>query len=279
MMSKTLSLMLCALGVSIPAPWGFSTDRSSLTRSFDTTSATTNAPIVVTATFTNGSGLASRGFFYSEQIPSGLFVTALDLRLNGQSVTNYTFASATDSDVYPGLRPYRWVLEHPTGFTETNPVPANATVLIRYSITSPVVGSFSLQQFSWAGYDPTHTNASFGYSEISDAQSVSFVAPSPWPDATDLGGGWKRSSWFGDFNVTYYPWIYHAQHGWMYTFGTDPTSIWLWTTDLGFLWTGSGVYSWLWSDTKHTWLYYVKGSHSPRYFFNWNTQTWEAHNP
>jgi hypothetical protein len=101
----------------------------------------------------------------------------------------------------------------------------------------------------------------------------------PWPDATDLGGGWMRSSWFGDFNVANYPWIYHAQHGWMYTFGADPTSIWLWTQDMGFVWTGSGVYPWLWRNQDSTWLYYVKGSQPPRQFFNWNKQQWESRNP
>jgi len=103
--------------------------------------------------------------------------------------------------------------------------------------------------------------------------------PTPWPDATNLGGGNWSSSWFGDFNVTFYPWIYHAQHGSMYTFGSDPASIWLWTTDMGFVWTGSGVYPWLWRNQDGTWIYYAKGSQSPRWFFNWNTQTWESHNP
>jgi regulation of enolase protein 1 (concanavalin A-like superfamily) len=179
MLQKTLSLMLCASGLSISAALGFSTDPSSLARNFNTTSATTNAPIVVTSTFTNGGGVALRGFCYTEQIPSGLNVTTLGLSLNGQSVANYTFEFGLDSDVYPGCTPYRWVLELPTGFTENNPVPPNATVQIQYSITSPAVGSFNLQQFSWAGYNPANTNASFGYSESSDAQSVSFNAGSP----------------------------------------------------------------------------------------------------
>jgi hypothetical protein len=101
----------------------------------------------------------------------------------------------------------------------------------------------------------------------------------PWPDATDLGNGWEESSWFGTFNVTDYPWIYHQQHGWMYAYGTDPASIWLWTPDLGFLWTGSGVYPWLWSNTQQTWLYYSVGTSNPRYFYNWNAQKWVAVNP
>src|SRR3990172_2947703 len=107
MMQKTISLILCASGLSISAALGFSTDPSSLGRNFNTVSATTNAPIVVTATFTNGGGLASRGFYYAEQIPSGLNVMAISLRLNGQSVTNYTFESGLDSEVYPGCTTYR----------------------------------------------------------------------------------------------------------------------------------------------------------------------------
>src|ERR1035437_6245868 len=168
MHQKTLSLMLCASGLSISAALGFSTDPSSLARNCGTTAATTNAPIVVTATFTNGAGLALRGFCFSEQIPSGLNVTMLGFTLNGQSVANYTFESGLDSDVYPGCTPYRWGLELPPGFSENNPVPVNASVQVQYSISSPAVGSFNLQQFSWAGYDPVSTNASFGYSESSD---------------------------------------------------------------------------------------------------------------
>jgi subtilisin family serine protease len=110
-------------------------------------------------------------------------------------------------------------------------------------------------------------------------QASSPTPTSPWPDASNQGGGWKRSSWFGDFNDTYYPWIYHAQHGWMYVFGTNPSSIWLWTTDMGFLWTGNTVYPWLWRDKDSTWVYYLMGSQSPRWFFDWKTQKWESHNP
>jgi Fibronectin type III domain len=118
------------------------------------------------------------------------------------------------------------------------------------------------------------------YKAILASAYVAPVAPTtPWPDATNLGNGWEESSWFGTFNVTDYPWIYHQQHGWMYVYGTDPASIWLWTSDMGFLWTGSGVYPWLWSDTQQTWLYYSVGSSNPRYFYNWNTQKWVAVNP
>jgi hypothetical protein len=112
---------------------------------------------------------------------------------------------------------------------------------------------------------------------VFDGNNISL--PSPWDAATDMGGGWKNSSWFGTFNVSYYPWIYHKQHGWMYVYGSDSSSIWLWTSDMGFLWTGSGVYPWLWSNTQQTWLYYSVGSSNPRYFYNWKSQKWVAVNP
>ncbi len=179
MIQKSILLFLCASGLSISAALGFSTDPSATVRNFNSTSTVTNSLIVVTATFTNGGGLAVRGFCYAEQIPSGLNVTALSLRLNGLSVTNYTFESGLDGDVYPGCTPYRWVLERPPGFTENQPVSANVTVQIQYSITSPVAGSFNLQQFSRAGYNAANTNASFGHSESNNAQSVSFTVTSP----------------------------------------------------------------------------------------------------
>jgi len=115
---------------------------------------------------------------------------------------------------------------------------------------------------------------------VFDGTHISLPSSSSWWDAaTDLGSGWRNSSWFGIFNVTYYPWIYHKQHGWMYVYGNDPTSMWLWTSDMGFLWTGSGTYPWLWSDTQQTWLYYSAGTSAPRYFYNSKTQKWVTVNP
>jgi len=139
-----------------------------------------------------------------------------------------------------------------------------------------VDGSLSTNPYAISG---TWSSAN-GSGSFTLIRTHSLTGPTtPWPDATDLGSGWKHSSWFGTFNETYYPWIWHQQHGWMYAFGTDPGSIWLWTPDLGFLWTGSGVYPWLWSNTQQTWLYYSVGSSNPRYFYNWNSQKWVAVNP
>jgi len=102
------------------------------------------------------------------------------------------------------------------------------------------------------------------------------VMSSLWGGAADLGGGWKWLSWFGYFSTTYDPWIYHLQHGWMYSVGTDPSSIWFWTSDMGWLWTGSTTYPYLYRSSDGAWLYYLKDSSSPRWFYNYKTSLWES---
>jgi uncharacterized repeat protein (TIGR01451 family) len=175
MTQRAITSALCAAVLSLPGAFGFQSDNSSLTRSFNKTVALTNSQIVVTVNFTNGGTAASRGFYYADQVPSGLAVSTLSLMLNGKAVTNYLFESGQDGDVYAGCTPYRWVLEQPTNFTEANPIPPQAPVQIIYAITSSVSNIFSLQQFNWVGFDATETNASFGYSENTDQQSVIFT--------------------------------------------------------------------------------------------------------
>ncbi len=205
----------------------------------------------------------------------GLAGWALTFALPGQAATTNVYVENFDFNP-PAVAikvhdQVHWIWS--SGFHNSTSDPGDTTMWSSGDMSAPG-GSFTFA-FPNAGTFPyTCTIHSFHGSVKVEAGNTT-----PWPDATDLGGGERRSSWFGDFNVTYYPWIYHAQHGWMYVFGTDPASIWLWTTDMGFLWTGSGVYPWLWRNQDHTWLYYVKGSHSPRFFFNWNTQQWEMHNP
>ena len=60
----------------------------------------------------------------------------------------------------------------------------------------------------------------------------------------------------------------------MYSAGTTPGSIWFWTLDMGWLWTGSTTYPCLYLTSDAAWLYYLKDS-SPRWFYNYKTGSWE----
>jgi uncharacterized repeat protein (TIGR01451 family) len=150
-----------------------------LARTFDKTVAVTNSRILVTATLTNTSSDALRGFFYFDEIPTGLTVTNISVTLGGLALTNFSFESGLDGDVYAGCTPWRLWLETPTNFAEANPVPPQSAVQILFSISCASTGVFSLQQFGFAACKPDKTNALYGYSGTGDQQTVSFAANSP----------------------------------------------------------------------------------------------------
>ncbi|MFC1453119.1 hypothetical protein ACFLSJ_07250 [Verrucomicrobiota bacterium] len=98
-----------------------------------------------------------------------------------------------------------------------------------------------------------------------------------WADATDLGDGWRYSAWLGYFNTDSGLWIYHTEHGWMYTAGASSTSIWFYTPDMEWLWSGENTYPYLYRHSDQSWLWYMEGTTGPRQFANLNTGLWEQH--
>jgi hypothetical protein len=181
MSGRVVALASCWYGLLSSAAFAFSVDGSYVTRAFSQQVVLTNSSIQVTATFTNLGTNLLRGFSYLEQIPSTLSVTTLSVSLGGRSVTNFTFESGQDGDVYAGSTPRRWVLETPPNFAEANPLPPQAGVQIIYSLVCSSAGTFALQNFSWAGGSPGATNAAFGYSESSDLRVVKFIATTNSP--------------------------------------------------------------------------------------------------
>jgi uncharacterized repeat protein (TIGR01451 family) len=204
MRRKTAILALCFAGIFPLVAGGFSSDTSSLTRTFSKTVALTNSPVHVTVTFTNGCTNALRGFLYSEQLPSGLTVSTTSAKVNGQSVTNFVFESGQEGDVYAGYTPWRWCLETPTNFPEAHPLPAQATLQINYTVSSPTKGVFPWPQFVWAGYGSGGTNTSFGCSGSLDQHTVTFLTTTNRPR---LSATWDTSGcmlWLhGDAGATY----------------------------------------------------------------------------
>lgn len=94
-----------------------------------------------------------------------------------------------------------------------------------------------------------------------------------YDDAIDMGGGIKYT-WQGFITDFAYPWIYHFEHGWLYSAGNSPGDVWFWEDGRDWSWTGKGIYPWLYHSTKG-WLYYDEGSSQPRYFYRADTNTWE----
>ena len=63
----------------------------------------------------------------------------------------------------------------------------------------------------------------------------------------------------------------------MCSVGTSPSSIWLYSLDMGWLWTGSTTYPYLYRNNDNAWLYYLPDSASPRWFYNYKTSSRETH--
>jgi hypothetical protein len=156
----------------------------------------------------------------------------------------------------------------------TNPAASGSDVLV-FSATDWVVpGDGSTLIF---GSEITQLN-----SESTPDFSFNSASEEPpnanwYSEAVDLGSGWRWLNWLGSFNVSNDPWIYHAQHGWLYPFADGPESVYFWDNEMGaFLWTSEMVYPSLYRFSDGQWLFYQKGSSNPRWFVNLITGEWEA---
>ena len=63
--------------------------------------------------------------------------------------------------------------------------------------------------------------------------------------------GWYLSDWFGYYNTTYAPWIYHAEHGWLYR---DPPS--------------TNAESYFYDDVMSAWWYTTETDYPSLYLFD-----------
>jgi hypothetical protein len=180
---RWLSTPALCLAALVPlAAFGFSSDPDSrIAISLDSKVSLTNAPIRITATFTNGGINTLRGFFFAHEIPTGLSVATIGISLNGRAVTNYTLEAGYDGDVLPGYTPWRWRIETPTNFSELNPVPSAMAAQIVFAINSSSPGAYNLPAFSWAANRQGSTNAAFGCSETADERLFKFVGSTNLP--------------------------------------------------------------------------------------------------
>jgi hypothetical protein len=128
---------------------------------------------------------------------------------------------------------------------------------------------------SYPGYPVAHGHVFYSHLNRFALATVSDL----WADAVDAGGGWKYLPWFGYFSDRWERWIYHLQHGWLYPLGASDASLWLYPfpdNGLGWHWTSRAIYPWIYSYEGGTWMYYLRDSVGPRWFFNWSTQQWQT---
>jgi hypothetical protein len=249
------SCCLALMGAKVAL--AFSSDGSTLTRVLSRNTSLTNFPIVLTATFTNNTTNTLHGFYYTEQIPSGLSVQTLSVKVNGQSVSNYINETGEFGDVFSGVTPVRWILERPIHFSESNAISPNGTVQIAYSLNSTSTGTFDLQDFSWvamanssAGTNSTPTNipgaglaALFPANEQTGNVLSNIVSGFGFSDSTTLSNPDWGSNYvhfqgpgsFAEFNIGASISNQMTVAGWFnfqpYS-AADDSCIWIWSPDI-----------------------------------------------
>jgi hypothetical protein len=103
------------------------------------------------------------------------------------------------------------------------------------------------------------------------------VQEGPATDIPGTGSGWRSLGWLGGFYDAGNGWFFHVQHGWLYCRGDSMENLWFYSLDMGWLWSSVLVYPWFYRQDAECWLFYVRDTTQPRWFFNWCSQQWEAH--
>jgi len=104
--------------------------------------------------------------------------------------------------------------------------------------------------------------------------------PDPLIGGTPVDGlpAWFFSEWFGFYNTDLAPWLFHAEHGFIYRF-PDSTNDSMFVYDhamTAWSWTNESTYPYLFRFSDGVWLWYQEGSKGPRWFNILSTGEWES---
>ena len=115
--------------------------------------------------------------------------------------------------------------------------------------------------------DPTETEKidnSGSESDEKDNGTKTDASPAALGQFVDLGHGWYRSSWLGDYWDGNASWIYHLQLGWLYHYKNESASShWLYSPGLGWLWTKESIGRYMYSYSRRGWFALRGASGSP----------------
>jgi hypothetical protein len=120
------------------------------------------------------------------------------------------------------------------------------------------------------GSDENQTTGTSGQTEDSSESGDSGLVEL----ASDLGLGWKQSTWFGSFYADSQPWLYHTSLGWIYL-SESGANTWIYEETLGWLWTDSSSYPHLYRfiGDSGNWIYLDTSSDRGR-IYDYGTPSW-----
>jgi hypothetical protein len=90
------------------------------------------------------------------------------------------------------------------------------------------------------------------------------------------GTDWRLSDWMGYVYDPGFPWIYHSEHGYSYVSASRDDAVWIYDGSLGWYYTSSLYYPWLFHWGSSQWLYFQTGSLYPDRWFQTPAGGWVA---
>jgi len=97
-----------------------------------------------------------------------------------------------------------------------------------------------------------------------------------WQESEQLGdnlSNWKKEYWFGNFMDQYFPWVYHEHLEWIYLAGVSQSRFWFFNDNLGWAWTGSAYFPYLYSAREKNWIYFDKAN---SLYYSYATHAWKS---
>jgi hypothetical protein len=90
-------------------------------------------------------------------------------------------------------------------------------------------------------------------------------------DSEDVNSGWKKSPWLGYFYAPLGDWIFHNKLQWLFVGQDTNDSNWFFSERIGWLWTSSGNFPYMWVNNANEWIYFDS---NPKKVFSYQSNTW-----
>jgi endonuclease I len=88
------------------------------------------------------------------------------------------------------------------------------------------------------------------------------------------GSAYKESSWMGYVIDDDWPWVYSYEHRWLLMAANRDDNVWFLDASLGWLYTQSEIYPYIYSLNSGNWLYFQEGSVAPERWFYSDATGW-----
>jgi hypothetical protein len=85
-------------------------------------------------------------------------------------------------------------------------------------------------------------------------------------EGVDIGYGWKRAGWFGQYFSDFLPWIYHTELGWCFVEQKSAFDVWFYHDRLKWVWTNSELFPFLFIQDQNKWVFLDREAWPTRIF-------------